>query len=269
MTGSDVSPRVKVRSARLIVFRVVSVLFAAGSFGGLLGIGLVFGWYDQTDGGIHRVHDIGFGVLYGVVLTTAFIALAWRPDREATAFFQVIAAAVGGMIATAVSLDGSYLFFVVIVAVAAVVLFALHPTRSALLHFEANPSALLGVLAVAGAVPLVTVGLTMARLQRTGLPVDPHVKNDHWANMAAMAFALVLTGLLAAIRFRGWRTTAWSAGLGVVVYGLASIVFRHFPGTNVPYPGSEGLGWGLLAVIGGAAFIGVAEWKELRARRAP
>jgi hypothetical protein len=124
----------------------------------------------------------------------------------------------------------------------------------------------MGVLALAGSVPLVWFGLTMARLQRTGLPADPHVKGDHWANMAAMAFGLVITGLLASSRMRGWRLTAWCVGVGAAVYGLASIVFHRFPGTTVPYPGSEGTGWGVAALIGGLAFAAVAEWE---ARRPP
>ena len=110
-------------------------------------------------------------------------------------------------------------------------------------------------------------GALFPALQRIGLPADPHVKNDHWANMAAMAFGLVLAGFLAASGMRGWRVTAWCAGLGVAVYGVASIVFRHFPGTTVPYPGSEGLGWGLAAVIGGAVFIAVGEWEARRPQR--
>ena len=268
MTGSNTSPAARsepsARSGRRIAFGVASALFAAGAFGGLLGIGLIFGWYDTTDGGIHRVHDIGFGVLYGVILTTACLAMIRRPGRNVSAFFQVVAVVVATLIASLVSADGRYLFFFAVVTVAAVILLALHPTRGEVLHPVVNPSAVLGVLAAAGAVPLVSFGLTMARLQRTGLPADPHVKNDHWANMAAMAFGLVLAELLAAAGMRGWRLTAWCAGLGVAVYGVASIVFRQFPGTTSPYPGSEGLGWGLAAVIGGAVFIAVSEWEARR-----
>jgi hypothetical protein len=253
---------------RRIAFTIACVIGAAGAFGGLLGIGLVIGWFDNTDGGIHRVHNIGFGVLYGILLTTAFIAMAWRPHRSVSAFFQAAAVSAAGLIAVLVSADARYLFFVIIVAIMAAILLALHPDRTAVLRPMLHPRPLLGALAVAGAVPLVTFGLTMARLQRSGLPADPHVKNDHWANMAAMAFGLVLAGFLAASGMRGWRLTAWCAGLGVAIYGIASIVFRHFPGTTTPYPGSEGLGWGLGAVVGGAVFIALAEWEAKRFRPA-
>ena len=51
---------------------------------------------------------------------------------------------------------------------------------------------------------------------------------------------------------------------GAAVYGVASIVFHRFPGTDVPYAGSRGVGWGLVALVGGLAFIAVAEWEAGR-----
>jgi len=202
-----------------------------------------------------------------VILTVAFLALTRRPDRKASAFFQVVATAVAALIAALASADGSYLFFGLVVIAAAAILLGLHPARAEVLRPTVSPSSVMGALALAGSVPLVWFGLTIARLQRTGLPADPHVSMDHWANMAAMAFGLVLMGILASSRMRGWRLTAWCAGLGAAVYGLASIVFHRFPGTTVPYPGSEGTTWGLAAVIGGLVFIAVAEWEARWMRR--
>jgi len=212
------------------------------------------------------VHYLAFGILFGVLLTTPLVALVRRPEAVPSAFLQVVAVAVAGLPAALVSADANYLPLGLIVAAGAAILFALHPSRAGVLHPMADPSPILGTFAVVGAIPLVWFGLTMARLQRDGLAADPHVKQDHWANMAAMAFGLALVGLLAAMRVRGWRLTAWCAGLGVAVYGLASIVFARFPGTQVPYPGSEGVGWGVVALIGGVAFVAVAEWE---ARRSP
>jgi hypothetical protein len=80
-----------------------------------------------------------------------------------------------------------------------------------------------------------------------------------------MAFGIVLTALLAALRIEGWRLTAWCAGLGAAVYGVASIVFHRFPGTTFRYPASEGVGWGLVAVAAGLAFIALSE-REARSR---
>jgi hypothetical protein len=257
MTGSRV---------RRTAFTVLTIVFALGAFGGLFGIALFFGWFNNEAGGIHRVHYLGFGVLFGVLLTTAAVALVRRPEARPSAFLQVVAVAVGTVLAALVSADGNYLPLGLIVVAGAAILLAVHPSRKGIVHPAADPSPILGTFAAVGAIPLVWFGLTMARLQRDGLAADPHVQQDHWANMAAMAFALALVGLLASARVRGWRLTAWCAGLGAAVYGLASIVFSRFPGTQVPYPGSEGVGWGLVAVLGGLAFVAVA---EREARRSP
>jgi hypothetical protein len=251
---------VGVSKGRRIAFAVLSVLFAMASLGGLFGFGLVIGWIETGPDAIHHVHHIGYGVAYGVVLTTAFVALAGRPERKPSVFLQVVATAVATAIAALVSGDPGYLVVAASIAVAAGVLLALHPDRSTVLHPVARPSRSLGALALAGSVPLVWYGLSAARLQRTGSPLDPHVAEGHWTTMAAMAFTLVLAGLLAAARIRGWRITAWCAGLGVAVWGLASIVFHRLPGTDLPYAGSEGVGWGLIAVAGGLAFVALAEW---------
>jgi hypothetical protein len=260
-------PGTRGRSGRRIAFTVASVLFAMGAMGGLFGVGLVIGWFDSDQGGIHRVHDLGFGILYGIILTVAFVALARRPAAKPSAYLQVLAAALAGVIAGLVSADPRYLLFPLFVIAAALILLALHPARAALLHSAMAPSPLVGTLAVVGSIPLVLFGLTMARYQREGLPADPHVSMDHWANTAAMAFGLVLAGLLASLRIRGWRLTAWCAGVGAAVYGVASIVFHRFPGSNAPYPASEGTGWGLAAVIGGVVFVVVSEWEARRSRQ--
>jgi hypothetical protein len=67
-----------------------------------------------------------------------------------------------------------------------------------------------------------------------------------------MALAIVLTGLLAALRTRGWRIPAWSASAATIVFGLASVVFPD-------QPGAVGRGWGGLAIAGGVLFVAAAQ----------
>jgi hypothetical protein len=212
-TASD-DPAPAASRGRRIAFTVATAVFAAGAFGGLFGVGIVIGWFDDEMAGIHRVHDIGFGVLYGVNLTVAFVAMARRPERRISPFFQVVATALAAFVAALVSVDGSYVLLGVIVAAAAAILLWLHPARAEVLQPALDASRVMGVFALAGSLPLVWFGLAMAELQRTGPSTDPHVQMDHWANMAAMAFGLALLALLASLRMRGWRITAWCAGLG-------------------------------------------------------
>jgi hypothetical protein len=245
-------------------FTVLTILFAVASFGGLLGIAIIIGWFDGEEGGIHRVHQLGYGIAYGVVVTTAFAVLARRPETKPSALLQVLVAAVAAAIAAVLSSESDYLVIAGAIAVPWGVLVALYPDQSSVFRPKANPSTPMALFAVAGSVPLVWFGLTSARLQRTGSTFDPHVAAGHWTTMAAMAFTLALVGLLASARIRGWRITAWCAGLGVAVYGVASIVFHRLPGTDLPYAGSEGTAWGLVALIGGLAFVGLAEWEARR-----
>jgi hypothetical protein len=251
-------------AARRYAFTILTILFGVASFGGLFGVGIVIGWYDTTEGGIHRVHDLGFGILFGVILTTAFFAMARKPERKPSLFLQVVGVAVASLLAGAVALAVGYVVIGIIVAVAAAILLALHPDRGSVLQPKLQPSPVLGVLALTGSVPLVWYALTTAGLQRNGLTGDPHVDQGHWVTMSAMAFGLALTGLLASARIPGWRLTAWCAGVGVAVFGLASIVFHELPGTTVPYAGSEGVAWGIVALLGGLAFVVAAEWEARR-----
>jgi hypothetical protein len=242
----------------------LAFLFGAGALGGLFGIGVVIGWFDTDAGGIHRVHDLGFGVLYGVIVAAAFFAMVRRSAAKPSVFLQVIAAALAVTIAALVSADPGYLAIAAALFVASAVLLALYSERDEVLHPRTRLSPAMTAFVLAVAIPLVWFGISSARLQRAGSPLDPHVNQGHWTTMASMAFGLVAVGLLASARIPGWRFTAWCTGLGAAVYGLGSIVFHRFPGTDVPYAGSKGIGWGLVALIGGLTFVVLAEWEARR-----
>ena len=160
-----------------------------------------------------------------------------------------------------ISLDLIGLFLGLIVTVAYVILLALQPYRQEVLRPRREGfSAPLFGLAVLGAVPLLWYALTVAGYQRNGLPKDPHVAQGHWYVMGAMAIGIVLTAVLSSLKFRGWAITAWSAAGAVALYGLASVVYPR-------YPGAEGTGWGIAAIVGGLVFAGVAEWERRRSPR--
>src|SRR5204862_8041153 len=93
--------------ARRTAFTVLAIVFALGALGGQFGFALFTGWFSGEDGGIHRVHYLGFGILFGVLLTSAVVALALkRPEDRPSGFLQVVAVAVAAMLGAAVSTDG-------------------------------------------------------------------------------------------------------------------------------------------------------------------
>lgn len=240
---------------RGVVFTVVIWLFAVASFGGLLGFSVFTAWFDSSDGGIHRVHYMGFGVLYGVLLTTAFVVMNWRPEQKISAFYQILGVGLATLIGGAIATSGAGVISGIIIAVPSAIVFALHPHRALLTHPPREGfSALLAALTVVGAIPLIWFALSSGRLQRTGIAVDPHVKNDHWTLMASMALGIVLVAFLSAFKFPGWKISAWCAGAGLSLYGLISTVYPH-------RASSEGTGWGLAALFGGFLFSLAAQWE--------
>jgi len=244
-------------NAKRIAFKVLAGLFAAASFGGLFGAGVVFAWFDTDQGGIHRVHDMGYGALYGAILTVGFLVQNWRPEQKVSPFYQILDVALATAIAGAIATSG-FAMLGLFILVAYVILFLLHPFRSEVMHPQREGfSPILFALTVLGAIPLIWYALAMATLQRNGLPIDPHVQDDHWTLMAAMAIGIVLVGFLSAFKFRGWRISAWSAAAALFLYGAISTLYPH-------RAGSEGTGWGLAAMAGGLVFAAAAHWESRR-----
>jgi hypothetical protein len=69
---------------------------------------------------------------------------------------------------------------------------------------------------------------------------------------------LPLTGLLASMKTTGWLITARFAGVGAILFGLASLI-------NDDYASALDTGWAVLALLGGVAFVAVAEWEARQA----
>ena len=232
----------------LVVFAVV--LFA--------GVSLVTGWFEGGDRLIHRVHDIGYGALGGVLICGGLLAMLFGRGRKPAAMQQVLLGAAAFAVGMAISGEwGDAALALVFVGAFAILAF-LHPDRVEVLRSrDRSLSPALAAVTVIGAVPAFAYMVATAKLQRTGVLTDSHVEEGHWATMAGMALGIVVVALLASFRTRGWRIPAWSAGVAAMVYGLASTVYPE-------YPGAEGRTWGLLAIAWGLLFIGFAEWERGR-----
>jgi MFS family permease len=226
-------------------------LAAGFGIGGFLA--LAFGF----TGGEHAIHDVGWGVMTGVLLSVGLLAQVHRPERKVAALQQAGAVAVAfliGMLAL-----GSFDVFGFIPLVAVLLLVALHPNRSEVFRIGDMSRRLAG-LTVLGAIPFTVFALGQLELQQLNIPGDEHAEDTHYVGMFVMALALVLVGLVASGRAAGWRISAWSAGVGTAVYGLASVIFPQLVS-------SAGTGWGIAAILGGLAFIALAESEVRRVPR--
>jgi len=79
-----------------------------------------------------------------------------------------------------------------------------------------------------------------------------HVSMDHYRNMAVLSFIVILIGVLASFRPRGWRLVAWVAGFLPILLGLASVVLPDAQS-------SLGIAWGVATIVWGTVFITIAE----------
>jgi len=237
-----------------LAFRIVAGIL------GFVGIALsvpftVASFVDDAEA-IHRLHNVAFTALYGVLLGVALLACAARPETRVSAFFVAAASGIAGAIAGLASSDFiSGIWFTAPISI--VVLWLLHPSRRQLLRpsgFDV-PTAVLSLLALA---PAIAFLLTQSELQRTGVESDPHWEFHHYSGMAAAALALPLCGLAASLRESGRRLGAWLVGLSGVLIGGGSLVLSD-------YAGSFDALWAWLAVAWGVAVIALAERGARRA----
>lgn len=239
-------------------FVIVSVVFGLAAGFGLFGFPSLFiSWFGGREGGIHRVHDLASGAVFGILIGAAFLIQAVHPERKIALMQQVGLTVVAFIVAGALSAEPAALGFDAALAVVWAVLFVLHPVRQEIIRWPRGWSMPLIAIVVLGAVPLVVAAIDWAELQRTLPASDPHVEELHWATMAGWALSLILVGLVAAARTAGWRIVAWSVAASAAVVGLASIVFPD-------HPGSVGTAWGVLTMVGAALFAAVAEWEARR-----
>jgi hypothetical protein len=236
---------------RLTAMRVIAVLMAVSAVGfGLFTI--VFGIVSPEQE-IHAVHNAVVASLLIVLSAPPVITVARRPDGAIRPLVLLAAAAIAGVTTMVLALtpDPFTLPFVVLIGV----LWAIVPSREGAWP-EGRPSLPMLALAAAGAVLLVPFALEQAGFQRTDHSSE-HAAFFHWVETSFYAIAILLLGLLAALRPGPFRPASWLAGLALAILGAASIAFRAHE-SALPSP------WGWGALLGGAAFIAVGEWEARR-----
>jgi MFS family permease len=248
-----IGPSSRMLQRRGRAFRVADVVLvlAAGAVMWWAPYALVSSWFASGAQHIHRVHDIGVGVLITGTILAALVAEIVHAERKIAGLHQLIVGALAFAIGGAISNNG-IAWFGAALLVPIALLWLLHPARGEFLARPEPVSKPLAILAFGYAVPLCWYASNVASFQRHGSPLDPHVKQGHWATMAAMAIGIVLLMLLAAMRTHGWRLPAWCAGVSLSLTGAASVLYHH-------YAGSFGSFWGTAALVAGAFYILAAE----------
>lgn len=235
------------RAAFTVWASVLVLVFGIALFGLTT---LVIGWFESREGVAGPVTDLGYGALVGIILTLALVAQLRAPERKIAAMQQAALVIPALVIGSAIAWDAQSLIPALILLPTLAILLALHPARSQFLSRGATVSPALLVVVLAGGIPLIGYALDMGRQARELVGPSHHVQR--LSTMAALAIAILLTGLLGALKTQGWRIPARCAGAAAVVFGLASMAFPD-------HPGARGRWWAGLAIAGGVLFIALAE----------
>ncbi|MGH2730875.1 MAG: hypothetical protein ACRDJI_09750 [Actinomycetota bacterium] len=250
------------RRAFFIVAGVAAALLGLLAFGW---ISLIVGWFESGDREQHRIHDLTWGVLAGLFMAGGFLVQLRNPERKIAPMQQVAATVVA--VVLAVLLAEEFDAFAIIFIVVPGIIIWLHPAREAVLRLGTKVSPILAAIAIVAAIPLAVYAFDQIDIQKLDPPAPPesapevvqnefdHWDEGHWWQMAALSFALPLTGLVAAMKTTGWLITARFAGAGAIIFGLASLL-------NDDKPSALDTGWALAALLGGIMFIGLAEWES-------
>lgn len=259
MAEGEPAPGAQISAIRRTAFFVcvwfISVVLGIAFFGLT---SLVLGWFEAADGPAIPITDLGYGALVGILITGGILVQIRAPERRIAGVQQATLGSLALLISVPLASDTQNVLPGLIILAAVAVLTALHPARGEFFRMGTGPDPVLAAIVIVGAVPLITYALSIAAQARQLVAPPHHIQR--LATMAAMAIAVLLTGLLAAMQTRGWRIPAWCAGTAAMVFGLASVVFPT-------YRGSGGRGWGTLALVGGILFVVVAEARARPLRR--
>jgi len=251
--NGDARYRRRFRTTRLIAGFMAGSAVAFGVFT------IVFGIVAESQR-IHGFHNVVVAALLLVLSAPPAFAIARRPDRSDAPLMTLTVLSVAALItmAAGLTIDPFTLPFVVFTGV----LWTVRPSKEPTGHHE-RPSWGLLLLVVAGAVPLIVYALGQAELQRT-LAGDEHSRFFHWVEASFYTTGILFLGLLSALRPVSHRMAGFSAGLGLIIFGLAAMFLGG-------YASSVSAPWSWLALTGGLAFIwlGAREGVVSRARHVP
>jgi hypothetical protein len=243
----------EVASARHTAFRVIAWIMAVSAIAfGIVTAGTAIFVEDME---VHAFHNVVVASLLLVISAPAALQAARHADHPLPGLFQIAAIGVAGVttMALGLTLDPYTLPFIVL-GVVLWVSWLRRPERDA--FPSERPSIVLFLLVAAAAVPVEVWAWDNARLQRID-DVSEHAELFHWVEASFYALAVLLLGLLAALRPRAFRMSAWSGGIALSIVGGASLVLSdHASALRSP--------WSAIALAGGLVFVVAAEWEAKR-----
>lgn len=139
----------------------------------------------------------------------------------------------------------------VVLTGAAVVSWVLHPHPRQLLRSHGSRRGLgagLVLVATAAGIAYAAMALGAARSAEASCFLGQCAHGDRLAELAATALAVPVLAALATSRIDGWRLPLWSAGLGAITVGAASLILTDVFGSLGVLGASAALAWGLVVI---------------------
>jgi hypothetical protein len=215
---------------------------------------VVSGWSNDLDGGAHQLHLVMRGVGSIVTLFVGLVLIlkpAWAIGAAQVSLATGLAYPAGALLGQ--HMYPPAIIYPIVGTIVVAVVYLTHRDRLPWKRPAADRPApslmILGATVIIG-VPLVAWGLNEAAMQRG--PEFVHGDLGHWASGAAFAVKIILMGLLASLKWPGWRVPAWSTAFSVFMLGLVSLLMPN-------QASSVGEVWGVLAMLGGLGFLAVVE----------
>jgi hypothetical protein len=212
-----------------------------------------FAGFPEGAGATHEIHWFAQGVFAWVILAAIAVHLRRPAARVGAAWVYGAGTVLAFVMFLALAdLPAEVVPIVVAAIVIAAIAFVAHPSSwRAKFTPVAAPSRTLFVLVAVAAVPLVIYAVGQLTIHTSSGPHDEHYEFGHWVVMAVYALLVPVLGAVSAWKVSGWRFPLWVAGLMVAALGIGSLGITAVSQlTNV---------WSLLAIVWGAAFIGVGE----------
>jgi peptidoglycan/LPS O-acetylase OafA/YrhL len=254
------------RTARTTGLKAVALVVAFASLTINFGlIDFVDGFTGYVDQARNQVLDVGWGVVFGVILPLGLLSQLRRPETRIAGIQQTALVAAALAVAGVAGQAGWYLTLAGGTAVASAVLLALHPTRQTFFARGAHREPRMLALATVAAGPALVYAWRMASAQRRDLPPADAVSNGlhHWTVMTALALLIVLLMLLAGARTSGWRIPALSASLATAAWAISCLL------APPSAAGSEGHAWAWAALVWAVVTFVLAAWPRVRDQTIP
>lgn len=213
-------------------------------------------WYVAQEGALACI--LGCGCL---------LALLRKPEEKPLlAQFLVLAFALF-TISTLVLFASNPPWYLIVLLIAQIVLMCLfvvtYPQPRSLVRFsrEGTPSIPLAAFSLVAAVMLAP-GAWHNLTQQLSFPASGYAQSGEWIYSVLLSVLLVIGGLLSATKRAGWNLLGFLVGAALLYLGVAAL----FTSSS---PGSWGVAGGILALLGGAAYVSFTWYETWNAAKQP